>query len=248
MNKRKQYMKDVYPKYWARARDTVYGSMHYDEVLIDTVEDLCVQNEYNNLLEVAIGTGVPIAKALSMADFNISGLDISQDLLDVCRERVPRANCTLGDAENMPFDSEIYDLSYCFHSSFFFPDFDSALSEMLRVTRPGGAVVFDVQNSHNPAINKIWRQHYFENRHPIGRVYKVLKNSIKYLTGKGTQDWPFLVTQTPGDPMHILEALATACVEEVRMVACVEGKMVAVDQSLSGIIPYDRLVFVVKLS
>jgi ubiquinone/menaquinone biosynthesis C-methylase UbiE len=197
MKSRKHYMKNIYSKYWINARKNIYGSMPYDHAMVEYVLSLSAEQGHHKLLEVAIGTGEPIASTLSESGLSLFGVDISPELVDECRKNNPHIPCEVGDAEQLKYEDGFFDLAYCLHSSWFIPDIEMAIHEMLRVVRSQGSVVIDIQNHANNQINKIYKIHKFENEVVIGKFYKTFKNSAKWILQKGTQDWPFIVSQTP---------------------------------------------------
>ena len=85
MNDRKEYMKSTYAKCRSRARKDIYGFMEYDRALIDLICGQLPINSKKQLLEVAIGTGEPIAKNLVAMGHDLSGVDISSLLVVQCR-------------------------------------------------------------------------------------------------------------------------------------------------------------------
>lgn len=78
---------------------------------------------------------------------------------------------------------------------------------MLRVVHSQGSVVIDIQNLAKNQINNIYKIHKFENETSIGKLYKTFNNIAKVILRKGTQVWPFIVSQTPSDPKHIMEVI-----------------------------------------
>lgn len=206
MNKRKEYMRNTYAAYWKSARNNNYGFMVYDKAVIDLIFKQTMSG--SKLLEVAIGTGVPIAKELFDRKYQVYGIDISDILIDECRANCPKINCCVADAELLPFKSSKFHLTYCIHSAWFITDFHKSVTDMIRVTSKGGRVIFDIQNKYNKTIIGIYRQHIFENSNLIGRLYKTIKNVSKFILQRGTQDWPFVVSQTPSDPVAIFKLLS----------------------------------------
>ena len=138
MNDRKEYMKSTYAKYWTRARKDVYGFMEYDRALIDLICGQLPINSMKQLLKVAIGTGEPVAKNLLAMGHDLSGVDISSLLVAQCKQNNPEINCEVGDAEDLPYSDSIFDLTYCVHSTWYFPNLCEAVSEMIRVAKNGG--------------------------------------------------------------------------------------------------------------
>lgn len=99
------------------------------------------------VLDVATGTGdVAIAIANSHSDSRVIGLDPSEGMLAVGREKLVRKGLSdrirldFGDAQNMPFETDSFDAACISFGIRNVPDRALGLSEMNRVTRPGGKV------------------------------------------------------------------------------------------------------------
>ena len=101
------------------------------------------------VLDLATGTGEP---AISLAervgpDGHVSGVDLSADLLPIAEKRAQErglANISFhqGDAHELPFPDETFDLATCRFGVMFFADVDKALRELRRVLRPGARACF----------------------------------------------------------------------------------------------------------
>lgn len=98
------------------------------------------------VLDVACGTGEWLT-AVAGRGAQVSGLDISENAVAVCRQRLPSGTFEVGVAETLPFPSDRFDLVTCLGSLEHFLDQPRALNEMFRVTRPSGRVVILVPNS-----------------------------------------------------------------------------------------------------
>ena len=70
---------------------------------------------------------------------DVSGIDASEGLLEIARERVPEADLRLGDLQTLPYADDTFDLVTGFTSFFFADDMVAALREAGRVARPGRA-------------------------------------------------------------------------------------------------------------
>lgn len=202
--KRKNYYREAYAKYWLKARAETYNVMDYDLRFIELIDKKLKRNTECLLLDVGIGTGFPIASSLASLNYDMSGIDISSLLIKKCLEDYPNIHAEVGDAENMHFAADTFHLVYCCHSSWLFHDFFKALTSMFSVTKKNGIVLFDIMNKNNPDINKIYKQHVFENTHFVGKLFKTFKNIVKFILQAGTQDWPYLVSWSPSDPNKII--------------------------------------------
>lgn len=99
------------------------------------------------VLDVATGTG---DLALALADTaarRIVGLDISAGMLDLGRKKVREQNLAsriemvLGDSEQLPFAEGSFDVVTVGFGLRNFENLDTGLQEILRVLKPGGALV-----------------------------------------------------------------------------------------------------------
>lgn len=94
-------------------------------------------------LEVAIGTGLNLTQYPE--DVELTGLDLSPEMLDIARERAVQLGRAIdlqeGDAHNLPFDDESFDTVVCTYSLCNIPDPQQAVDEMKRVLKPGGKLI-----------------------------------------------------------------------------------------------------------
>ena len=74
----------------------------------------------------------------------VSGIDASEALLAIARERVPDADLSLGDLQRLPYADDTFDAVTGFCSFFFADDMVEALGEAGRVAKPGAPVVIQV--------------------------------------------------------------------------------------------------------
>ena len=92
------------------------------------------------ILDLAAGTGsssVPLAKAGA----KVIPADFSEGMLEAGRKRHPYLPFTKADALNLPFEGKRFDvvtISFGLRNTV---DFDKALAQMLKVTKPGGRLV-----------------------------------------------------------------------------------------------------------
>jgi SAM-dependent methyltransferase len=94
-------------------------------------------------LDVGCGSGVFLRH---LADHGATpfGLDASEALLALARDRVPEADLRVGDMEQLPYEDDAFDLVTGFTSFFFAVDIVAALREAGRVAKPGAPVVVQV--------------------------------------------------------------------------------------------------------
>jgi len=114
------------------------------------------------LLDVGTGTGWVI-KYLRKKHPGISteGMDPSEEMLNTARSVDPEGNYFFGDAVAIPRDNDFYDAVTTVFTTRNFHDLDKALSEMVRVLKPGGRLmILDTFFPKGPAawrfINRLW--------------------------------------------------------------------------------------------
>lgn len=101
------------------------------------------------VLDVCTGPGV-IAEAATERGAEVVGLDFSEELLAIAQQRVPAAEFSPGDAQNLPFDDESFDAVVCGFGLMHLPCPDLALSEMSRILRPRGRLAVSVWDAPTP--------------------------------------------------------------------------------------------------
>lgn len=99
------------------------------------------------ILDVATGTGDFSIEALSLKPEKIIGVDISEGMLEVGRQKMRKRKfdsiieLRLGDSENLPFTDNFFDAVIVAFGVRNFEDMKGGLTEMLRVVKPGGKVI-----------------------------------------------------------------------------------------------------------
>ncbi|HET6242995.1 MAG: bifunctional demethylmenaquinone methyltransferase/2-methoxy-6-polyprenyl-1,4-benzoquinol methylase UbiE [Bacteroidetes bacterium] len=99
------------------------------------------------ILDIATGTGDFALEALALNPEKITGLDVSEGMLLVGREKIKRKNLQnkieliLGDSENLPFDEKTYDAITVGFGVRNFENLNKGLYEMYRVLSSGGMLV-----------------------------------------------------------------------------------------------------------
>jgi SAM-dependent methyltransferase len=91
------------------------------------------------LLDVGCGSGYA-ARMAARLGADVTGLDITPELLAIARERVPGATFVEGGMDTLPFEDGSFDAVVGFNAFQFADDPARAVAESARVVRPGGAV------------------------------------------------------------------------------------------------------------
>lgn len=109
------------------------------------------------ILDIAAGTGsssLPFAKAGA----EVIALDFSKGMIESGKKRNPEITFVQGDALNLPFDNNQFDVTTISFGLRNTADTSKALKEALRVTRSGGRIVIC---EFSEPTNKVFRKIYF---------------------------------------------------------------------------------------
>jgi ubiquinone/menaquinone biosynthesis C-methylase UbiE len=194
-------------KVWRRYREKDPGSYPYTKTLCDYISKNV--SPPSKLLEVAIGTGVPFADYFQKKGYVVFGVDLSSELIEVCRTSNPNIRCTVGNAEALPCANDSFDCVYCFNATFLFLDLEKAIDEMLRVVRLGGLVIFDVMNKHNKKIQRLYKRELFYFNTRVGTIIRYGSHIRQAALGRR---FPFATctgtVTMPSDPTSLYERFA----------------------------------------
>jgi len=109
-----------------------------------------VRPEGGDYLEVAPGPGFAAIEVARDRRFHVTGLDVSATFVEIARKNAAAEGVPVefrkGNASEMPFAENSFDLLSCSAAFKNFADPEKALREMLRVLRPGGTgVIVDLR-------------------------------------------------------------------------------------------------------
>ena len=104
------------------------------------------------ILDLAAGTGTS-SMPLARAGAKVTACDMSNGMLEEGRKRYPELDFVYGDAHNLPFEDNTFDAVTISYGLRNIDDTELALSEMLRVTKPGGRIV--VAEFSTPVVSPI---------------------------------------------------------------------------------------------
>lgn len=133
---------------WAPIYDLVFGAVFRQgrSVAIDAAERVG-----GRILEVGVGTGISLPRYRRSS--RITGVDLSDAMLDKARARVARLGLTnveaieIGDAERLAYPDHAFDVVVAQYVVSSVPHPLRALDECARVCRPGGEIVITTRVS-----------------------------------------------------------------------------------------------------
>ena len=208
---RKEFMRNIYSKGWSKTRKK-YGVEQYDK---DLIHELSKKVKNGKILEVGIGDGFPYSNVLDEMGYEVYGIDISPTHVDMVKESLPNINVRVGDSEDLEFTDNFFDVVFCFRSTWYFTNLIKSISEMLRVVKNDGLIMFDIQNSNHPIHVKLMKEQLRRKNHYIYEItIRLIKNLIKLIIRPirfYPIDWSFnkhIIVGTPTDPSSINQYLS----------------------------------------
>jgi ubiquinone/menaquinone biosynthesis C-methylase UbiE len=142
------------------------------------------------VLEVGFGAGTDFVQWLRGGAI-VSGIDLTEEALANVSHRIQvyrlptPESLKVGDAENLPFASNTFDLGYSWGVLHHTPNTEKALAELVRVVRPGGEIKVMLYNRHSLCVYRCWVKNQLLKGHPFHGLRQTLWNHIESTGTKG---------------------------------------------------------------
>jgi cytochrome P450/ubiquinone/menaquinone biosynthesis C-methylase UbiE len=131
------------------------------------IEQMRIQLD-DHVLDVGCGGGMAIKLLAAKANHGlVAGVDYSPEMVAQANGRNAtavargRVQVKLGNAMELPFSDESFDVVSAIETLYFWPDHMQGLTEAHRVLRPGGRVAITLEMSREAAANPTLLQKYF---------------------------------------------------------------------------------------
>ena len=127
---------------WAPVYDKVFGTI-FEQARRSAIA--ASEQVGGRVLEVGVGTGISLPYYSQSC--RVTGIDISEEMLDVARRRIVDQQLTnvdrvaVMDAQNLDFETGSFDVVTAQYVVNTVPDPEAALDEFMRVLRPGGELI-----------------------------------------------------------------------------------------------------------
>ena len=140
------------------------------------VVEIVGKNNPKQILDIATGTGDLALMMSKLAPERIVGLDISEGMLEVGKQKIAKARLSdkiemiVGDSEEMPFSDHTFDAITVSFGVRNFANLDKGIKEFARVLKPTGVLV--ILETSNPT------------KFPFKQGYKLYTNLFLPIIGK----------------------------------------------------------------
>ena len=141
------------------------------------------------ILDIAAGTGSS-TRPLVDADADVTALDFSAGMIEIGRKRHKDIKFVQGDALNLPFEENVFDVTTISFGLRNTSNIDSALRDSLRVTKSGGKIVIAEFSHPSNSIFRFIYLNYLMKAIPIISK-KISKNPDAYVyLAESIRAWP----------------------------------------------------------
>ena len=151
-----------------------------DSYLVSRMFDLLSCKEDYEVLDVGCGTGNYTIELFNKG-LKISGLEPSELMLDVAKEKNQKINWFLGKAELLPFENESFDAVITTLSILHLGNLENGFSEIFRILKNGGR--FLIFTSTSEQMKNYWLNHYFPEmmKKSISQMpsFETIKNNLE---------------------------------------------------------------------
>jgi ubiquinone/menaquinone biosynthesis C-methylase UbiE len=140
------------------------------------------------VLEIGVGLGTDHIQ-FARAGAHMHGIDLTERGVELVHRRLEleglNSDLRVADAEALPFADDSFDVVYSWGVLHHTPDTSRAVSEAVRVTRPGGRVCIMVYSRHAWVSYGLWLHRGPLSRRPTRSVADVLYHHMESLGTKG---------------------------------------------------------------
>jgi ubiquinone/menaquinone biosynthesis C-methylase UbiE len=130
------------------------------------------------VLEIGVGLGADHLEWARAHPRRLAGVDLTERAARMTRDRIElhgfRPMLQVGDAENLPFADESFDIVYAWGVLHHSPDTQRAIDEVRRVLRPGGRACVMIYHRHAIVGYMLWLRYALLRGRPwwsLRRVY-----------------------------------------------------------------------------
>lgn len=128
---------------WTKLKSTIYSWLWRNPRSNRIVVDVAGLSQGDVTLDIGCGPGAAVRHAAGTVERAV-GVDRSPAMVDIAKSRsngVPNAEFAVGQAEDLPFETDTFTVVWSTHSYHHWENKEAGLVEAQRVLRPGGRLL-----------------------------------------------------------------------------------------------------------
>jgi ubiquinone/menaquinone biosynthesis C-methylase UbiE len=141
-----------------------------------------------DVLEVGVGMGADHLEWARHRPRSLTGIDLTPRAVEFTRERLALyglpSDVRVGDAENLPFQSESFDIVYSWGVLHHSPDTQKAVNEVFRVLRPNGRALVMIYHRNSVVGALLWIRYALMRGLPLTSMATIY---ARYMESPGTK-------------------------------------------------------------
>lgn len=117
--------------------------------MINPMFSIVLRNHPEKVLDIGCGDGVNLPLANLFSEIEYHGLDYAEKTIEVARRNYPNINFKVGDAFNLPYEDELFDMAILSSVLILYREEEDRIQlikEALRVLKKDGILVLNVWN------------------------------------------------------------------------------------------------------
>ncbi len=175
----KDIVRDGYDRIAEQYDNDKYRSHFSDEAELD--EFMSLVKPGGHVLDAGCGSGRRVARVLVDNGFQVTGIDISQKMIDLAKHLGPEATFEVGDMTALNFEDDSFDGIVSTYAVFHVPRTKhfSLFLDFHRILRKGGALLFSV-GVRSEGTDGVWEWDEFQSV-PMYWSYHGPEKSIELL-------------------------------------------------------------------
>ena len=111
-----------------------------------------------SVVDIGCGIGGALSTAVENGAHSVAGIDLSENMIKVGRERLPQADLHIGAADQLPWTDNSFDLAISVEAMYYFQDPVAGLKEICRVVKPGGVFASAIEFYGENAGSMVWAE------------------------------------------------------------------------------------------
>ena len=128
-----------------------------DPIIVQQIISYLNFDNHEKFLDIGCGTGNYTA-SIKNSGINICGIDVSQVMISQAQNKYPHVEWHISPAENLSFNSKIFDGVTIINALQHFSDWRQVLNEAYRIMSKGNLVIFTPTQEQ---LKSYWLNHYF---------------------------------------------------------------------------------------